>query len=121
MLAISEVIYAKRNKLNWILFDIYKIASDFPINVSVFGAINGIEQVQLLMAATTGSRRRNLQGLIIPCGLAVNNILFSLARINILKIWSVDFAFLTKPFIYSTRHPSCFLKTTIPLRITLIL
>lgn len=77
------MIYAKRTNLTWILFDIYKIAPEFPMNVSVFGAINSAvptsahesDSVQLLMAATTGSRRANLQGLIIPCGLAVNDIL----------------------------------------------
>lgn len=50
------------------------------MNVSVFGNLNSAmdisaqhegNEVQLFMRPTTGSRRGNLQGLIIPCGLVV--------------------------------------------------
>lgn len=77
------MIYAKRDKVNsteWNLLDIYKIAPDYPVNVSAFGKINGemlsdvrkSNDVQLLMPPTTVSRRGDLQGLILPCGLVVS-------------------------------------------------
>lgn len=78
MLKISEVIYAKRSRVNpieWQLLDIFKIAPNFPMNVSLFGHVNGNgnNEVQLVMRATTVSRRGNLQGLLLPCGIVVSN------------------------------------------------
>lgn len=83
MLTSSEVIYAKRSSTNltdWHLLDIYKVAPHFPMNVSLFGNVNSemsigahqkSNEVELAVRPTTGSRRGNLQGLIIPCGLVV--------------------------------------------------
>lgn len=88
ILPISEVIFAKKLKLDtiqWQLLDLYKIAPDFPLKVLPFGTL-GISTVddnecesevpselilEVTARVTTGSRRKNLEGLKIPCGLVV--------------------------------------------------
>lgn len=75
VLAISEVIYAFRTghpSNQWQLFDLYKVASDFPMNLSPFGSVNGTN-LQLYMRPTTGSRRKDLQGLRVPCAVVVSS------------------------------------------------
>lgn len=55
------------------------------MNVSVLGKLNGLwhdsiqksNEVELLMRPTTVSRRGDLQGLTLPCGLVVSNSILS--------------------------------------------
>lgn len=46
MLPISEVMFAQKSSstnsesgIDWILYDVYKIASDFPLEISIYGLI----------------------------------------------------------------------------------
>lgn len=99
MLPISEAMFAKRFKSNsellidWILFDVYKIAASFPLVVSVYGFIhsnktgvfkgdefptsnqltqNTIDQrIQITDKFQSKSVRDDLQGLKLKCGLVV--------------------------------------------------
>lgn len=91
MLPISEAMIAKRFKanskliINWILFDVYKIAANFPLEVSVYGFIytekgaitnnkstqNAIERIQITDRFQSKSVRDDLQGLKLKCGLVV--------------------------------------------------
>lgn len=88
ILPISEVIFAKKlnsDIIQWQLFDLYKIASDFPLKVLPFGTLeistvdgNECEAeipsesiLKVTARVTTGSRRKDLEGLKIPCGLVV--------------------------------------------------
>lgn len=82
----SEVILAKRMpNIEWILIDFYRIALSFRFNIMHFATIrqserddrNGTE-MQLWAHPTTGSRRKNLQGFVIPCGIVVSFSLKSL-------------------------------------------
>lgn len=80
ILTISEVILVKRMKTaEWTFIDLYKIAPNFPFNISLFGTIQpergedrNSSAINLIARATSASRRKNMQGLVIPCGLAVS-------------------------------------------------
>lgn len=86
-MTISELIFAKRlvsnDKIQWNLLDVYKVEIGFPIQVQIFGILpqknvsaGKITELDLYTRPTTGSRRKNLQGLRIPCALVVSkNIL----------------------------------------------
>lgn len=93
MLPISESMFAKRFKakansksiIDWILFDVYKIASNYPLELSVYGFIynksgaitnnnstqNEIERIQITDKFQSKSVRDDLQGLKLKCGLVV--------------------------------------------------
>lgn len=87
MFPISEVIYAKRSMENdaaWTLIDLYRIGPDYSLQFMDFGALDENKMIKRRNAQTprlqysgdtsitpTGARRRNLGGIVIPCGLAV--------------------------------------------------
>lgn len=86
MLPISNAIYAKNlttdsnSNIDWILFDVYKIAPDFPLEVSIYGHIstenqtsNNIvpERFKLADKFLSKSTRDDLKGLELTCGLGV--------------------------------------------------
>lgn len=90
MLPISEAMLAKdvRNNsdanIDWILFDVYKIAADFPLQVSVYGYIfdgyneNDVvaedskhERIKVTDKFRSKSTRDDLMGLKLKCGLVV--------------------------------------------------
>lgn len=76
ILTISEVLYACRlddNTSDWLLFDLYKVAKGYPMHISQFGHVDNM-QFELYMRPTTGSRRKNLEGLVQPCVLCVSVI-----------------------------------------------
>lgn len=99
MLPVSDAIYAMRfsntmaDVVDWIFFDVYKIASHFPLEVSVFAFIlsstevNAYEfddpvewaqqRVNITAKFQNKSTRDNLQGLKLKCGLAVKCLLIS--------------------------------------------
>lgn len=79
ILPVSEVILANRyvanNTNRWMLLDFYKIAPDYPMNTLVYGQLKQeatTKDLQVYVRQTTGSRRRNLEGLRMPCGLVVS-------------------------------------------------
>lgn len=92
MLPVSDAIYAMRYGpaavIGWILFDVYKIASQFSLEVSVFAFIlssievNALEfddpvewaqqRVNVMEKFQSKSTRDNLQGLKLKCGLVVS-------------------------------------------------
>lgn len=92
MLPISEAMFAKKfqttgtdSNIDWILFDVYKIAPDFPLEVSIFGYIfnaNAIlyannqsefphQRLQITAKFLSKSARDDLKGLHLKCGLVV--------------------------------------------------
>lgn len=93
MLPISEAMLAKSFSdqsdgiIDWILFDVYKIAPDFPLDVSVYGyilkennaanEINSIYQepvakrIRVTDKFQSKSTRDDLMGLKLKCGLVV--------------------------------------------------
>lgn len=93
MLPISNVIYAKRTNntseiIEWILFEVYKVAPTFPLDISIFANVlksnavqaNEYEQrwlwawqrVNVTEKFQSKSTRDDLKGLKLTCGLAVN-------------------------------------------------
>lgn len=98
MLPVSDAIYAMCFSntmdnstvavIDWILFDVYKIASHFPLEVSVFAfilnstVVNAHEfddpvewaqqRVNVMAKFQSKSTRDNLQGLRLKCGLVVS-------------------------------------------------
>lgn len=93
MLPISNVIFAKsytnesNSNIDWILFDIYKIATIFPLEVSIYGYIflentlgddknqtsNRFASERFMLADKflSKSTRDDLKGLQLTCGLGV--------------------------------------------------
>lgn len=94
MLPLSEVKFAKSMSndsasmfMDWILFDVYKIAPDFPLEVSVYGYVfnkNTIdyenlakpqdaiyERIKITDKFQSKSTRNDLMGLKLKCGLVV--------------------------------------------------
>lgn len=90
MLPISEAMFAKRfrntsnSNIDWILFDVYKIAPHYPLEVSIYGyvfneKINEIsnyqttyfQRLQVTDKFSSKSNRDNLKGLHLKCGLVV--------------------------------------------------
>lgn len=91
MLPISESIFVKKfqnidtgSNINWILFDVYKIAADFPLEVSIYGYIfnetiinstnnehSTQQRLQITDKFLSKSTRDDLKGLQLKCGLAV--------------------------------------------------
>lgn len=72
------MIYAKK-KLNglWLLYDIYKLASNFSVEISLFGTIptgNRSEFVNLKLTEKfqRKSTRLDLKGIHLNCGLVVS-------------------------------------------------
>lgn len=88
MLPVSESVYTERHinmsdeSVDWILFDVYKIAPNFPLEISELGRISDEKSIADYDVATTymevGSRfynkssRDDLKGLKIKCGLVVS-------------------------------------------------
>lgn len=82
MLPNSDVVLvrfdAKENK--WILYDVYKVASDYTLTVTIFGWINdqrkevycNDEDLQLNKEFYKINSRKNLKGVHLPCGSLVN-------------------------------------------------
>lgn len=86
MLPISDAIFAKKyhvanSGIDWILYDVYKIASDFPLEISTFGHILDNEvntameyESQRLRTANkflSKSTRDDLKGLQLTCARVV--------------------------------------------------
>lgn len=83
MLPISESMFAKKfenidtgSSINWVLFDIYKIAAHFPLEVSIYGYIFSeteypTQRLQITDKFLSKSTRDDLKGLQLKCGLAV--------------------------------------------------
>ncbi|XP_031620817.1 glutamate receptor ionotropic, delta-2-like isoform X2 [Contarinia nasturtii] len=92
MLPISEAMFAKRFRnisdpaIDWILFDIYKIAPHFPLEVSIYGHVfnkntiinvnadNKMTKTQWIQVTdkfTSKSNRDDLMGLQLKCGLVI--------------------------------------------------
>lgn len=90
---ISEVIYAKRIRnetlVNWLLYDVYKVAPNYPLQVSLFAHLMAEEYLEddslnatcpmnrnarviLAEKFLRKSTRDDLQGLRIKCGRAVS-------------------------------------------------
>lgn len=102
ILPISEVIVAKRKNVNatiktakWFLYDVYRIASNYPLEISLFGQImNDVNDTNIMDAECltkeknnklsvtkkflSKSTRDDLKGLTLTCGLVV-----SIKRCNI--------------------------------------
>lgn len=93
ILPISEVIFAKRMSndapVKWSLYDVYKIASTYPLQISLFGRLmleHCAEAVHSESGCTENrntrlilnekflkkSTRDDLQGLTLSCGLVVS-------------------------------------------------
>lgn len=109
MLPISEAIYAKSYGngsdliIDWILFDVYKIASDFPLEVSVYGYIFNenitIDEESEQSAITprfrladkflSKSTRDDLRGLRLKCGLVVCISFFFLQITSLQTLYSI--------------------------------
>lgn len=80
----SEVIYTRRlNQTSWVLIDLYKIGIKFRLQFLVYGTLHaalnqsGAEKypIELIMNSAvvpTGRRRRDLNGIVIPCGIVVS-------------------------------------------------
>lgn len=62
---------ANANKL-WDLFDIYRIGPTFPVKILNFASFTSDGYLDIYETLPTAARRRNLQGLVITCGLAVS-------------------------------------------------
>lgn len=99
MLPISEAIFAKsygnvsNTDIDWILFDVYKIAPNFPLEVSIYGHVfaenilkdgeNTTSQIvfsqrfKLADKFLSKSTRDDLKGLKLTCGLGVSFSIFS--------------------------------------------
>lgn len=86
---LSEVVYTKRSTTDssiWNLIDSYRIGPIFQQQFLSLGQLRpqqriGDHPVNYVMESTvapTGRRRRNLMGLIIPCGIAVLTYLSSM-------------------------------------------
>lgn len=95
---ISEVIFAKKqsseSNLNWLLFDVYKVAENWPLEISIFARIlndhnvldsqcalsnykndkNGL--LQITNKFQKKSTRLDLKGLALDCGLVVSVFFF---------------------------------------------
>lgn len=89
MLPISQVIFTQmKNDSTWILYDVYKVAPHFPLEISVFGYIlpreNALEfdigcaaqqkyhsRVQVVDKFQSKSTRNDLKGLKLMCGLVI--------------------------------------------------
>lgn len=87
MFPISEVIYAKRslgNDITWNLIDLYRIGPNYSLQFMDYGSLDenknikrGNEEKSRIhyfgdtAISPTGARRRDLGGIVIPCGLAV--------------------------------------------------
>lgn len=90
MLPVSEAMFAKKfhdsnASIDWILYDVYKVAPDFPLQVSTYGYIfnastninsNPIDlragaRLQTTDKFRSKSVRDDLQGLQLTCGKAV--------------------------------------------------
>lgn len=57
------------------LLDYYKIASGYPLHTLIYGEVKQeatTKDLQVYVGQTTGSRRKNLEGLRMPCGLVVS-------------------------------------------------
>lgn len=91
MLPISEAMFAKKfhnsnSSVDWILFDVYKVASDFPLQVSTYGYIfnkstnidsnptnlRDCDRLRTTDKFRSKSVRDDLQGLKLTCGKAVS-------------------------------------------------
>lgn len=87
MLPISDVIFAKRYNANacgidWILYDVYKIAHDFPLEISTYGHIiwnndderaikYPYQQLKITDKFLSKSTRDDLKGLKLTCARVV--------------------------------------------------
>lgn len=101
MLPISDAIFAKKynvanSGIDWILYDVYKIASDFPLEISTFGHIFDNEvnmamkyrsqRLRIANKFLSKSTRDDLKGLKLTCArvVCIHNfhISFFFSRIN---------------------------------------
>lgn len=75
ILPISQVLVIRCGTLKCLLFDVYKIASDFPLEISLFGSIDlrPSEDSRILVEATFLKKltRKNFRGLALRCVLVV--------------------------------------------------
>lgn len=81
----------------WTLVDLYRIGPAFPLQFLVYGTLHAVAsqasaEKKFIMesnVAPASNRRRDLKGLIIPCGLAVGGIGISgnIALLQILLIF----------------------------------
>lgn len=88
MLPISDVIFAKKNPnasscgIDWILYDVYKIAHDFPLEISTYGHIMSnneakeaikypYQQLKIMDKFLSKSTRDDLKGLKLTCARVV--------------------------------------------------
>lgn len=91
MLPISDVKFAKsinnKSNIDWILFDVYKIAPHYPLEVSIYGYVFNehtvfniknpvyqtieMQRVRIADKFLNKSLRDNLKGLKLTCGLVV--------------------------------------------------
>lgn len=86
MLPISDVIFAKKfqnanSGIDWVLYDVYKIASDFPLEVSTYGHIFDNEvntaikyayrRLKITNKFLSKSTRDDLKGLKLTCARVV--------------------------------------------------
>lgn len=102
MLPISDAIFAKKydvanSGIDWILYDVYKIASDFPLEISTFGHILDNEvntamkyESQRLRIANkflSKSTRDDLKGLKLTCArvVCIHNFVLSFFFLNKLR------------------------------------
>lgn len=86
MLPISDVIFAKKlhdtnSGIDWILYDVYKIATDFPLEISTYGHIYDNEvataikfpyqRLKITEKFLSKSTRDDLKGLKLTCARVV--------------------------------------------------
>lgn len=92
MLPISETMFANKFEhfanepnINWILFDVYKIAPNYPLEISTYGYIfkeptinytnnftnDSTQRLQITTKFLSKSTRDDLKGLQLKCGLVV--------------------------------------------------
>lgn len=88
---ISEVMFANKqppaSNLSWLLFDVYKVAANFPLEISVYAKIfNDYEDldnqwlnnknwlIEIADKFRNKSTRLDLKGLALDCGLVVSNL-----------------------------------------------
>lgn len=77
MFPLTEVIYTRRPRGYepiWLLFDLYRIGPTFGHQFTVVGELRPINGGYSMdyNALPTGRRRHDLQGIVIPCGFAVD-------------------------------------------------
>lgn len=80
-LPLSDLFISKRTNqipMQWTLYDAYKVDYDYNIIISQNGLIESSANGTMVVSGSNffAKRRKNLNGISLPCGLVVKNVIF---------------------------------------------